>query len=232
MPYSITSPSPSISSTPTRGLHVSSPNGVQILRWLSEIAGYRIFNLRPHKSGQISGDTPLSLIRMQEADLENVYMAAQFANGLALFRPMEETVRLLEEDLGSPLEAAIPLDTGLKSVGRKAVLLRQRRNIVLAFEATKPNEMKMNAWSHAHDGGWTIPYARFLDGRQVHSFYLDMWLGMREAALEGLSRCIDEMADEGMEPERLLITGHSMGGGISVWVLASILLYMLADFLS
>lgn len=158
--------------------------------------------------------TPAKLVETSVADLEDIYTAARFSNSLALFLPMPDTIAALEQELGEKLDATVPLDTGL-SVGRKGVLFRYRTAIVLAFEATKPDEMMKNAWSHARDKKWSMPYARHVDGRQVHSFYLDMWLGMRKAALSAISDSILDLERQGQMPSRILITGHSMGGGIS-----------------
>jgi predicted TIM-barrel enzyme len=48
----------------------------------------------------------------------------------------------------------------------------------------------------------------------VHSFYLDMWLGMKAKALEGISEVVDDILNRG-DVEGIIITGHSMGGGLS-----------------
>lgn len=192
-------------------LGVESPNGIQILRWLSHIAGFRLLKMSPDKQ---SLRTAATLVETSVADLEDIYTAARFSNSLAYFLPMPETIASLEQDLGERVDAAVPLHTGL-SVGRKGVLFRYGTVTVLAFEATKPDEMIKNAWSHAKDSKWSLPYARYVDGRQVHSFYLDMWLGMRPAALEAMSESVLEMERRGQVPSRILVTGHSMGGGIS-----------------
>ena len=154
---------------------------------------------------------------MTAQNWNDVYTAALFSDGLAKFLPLDESVPIIEEGLGSKFDSAVPLDTGL-SVGRKGVLFRYDTNIVLAFEATKPDEMYKNAWSHAHDKKWSIPYARYLDGRQVHSFYLDMWLGMRSATLRALSQSLVDIEGSGKVPRSIILTGHSMGGGISTYV--------------
>jgi hypothetical protein len=197
--------------THKKTLAVENPNGVQILRWLSHIAGFRVLKMSPDKK---SLRTPVRLVESTVADSEDIYTAARFSNGLAYFLPMSDTIAALEQELGEKLDAAVPLDTGL-SVGRKGVLFRYQTTLVLAFEATKPDEMMKNAWSHAKDKKWSLPYARYVDGRQVHSFYLDMWLGMRRATLEAITDSILELEKQGQAPSRIIITGHSMGGGIS-----------------
>jgi hypothetical protein len=87
---------------------------------------------------------------------------------------------------------------------------------VLIFEATKEGEMIMNTWAYGRGSGWwEPPYPRYWQGRQVHSFYLDMWLGMKDKVLEGLEKVVLDMQEEGRWPERIVISGHSMGGGMS-----------------
>jgi hypothetical protein len=205
-------------SPPKKGLNISNPSGAQILTWLAHIAGYRILPLKPEKIvGQIEPSAGKQLLQVTQDDWEDIHLAAQFSNGLAEFKPMEETCERLQRETGFKLDGVVPFDTGL-SIGRKAVLFRVGRRMILTFEATKPNEMKMNAWSHAKDPEkkWSLPYARYLDGRQVHSFFLDMWLGMREEIFEEITKMVRQAEEKGDGIERFLITGHSMGGGISV----------------
>lgn len=156
------------------------------------------------------------LVEMSEGDSEDVNIAAICSNGVASAGGIEDIVASLEsrvcQQLGSNV---VPLDTGLW-VGRKSMVFRFGITIVVAFEATQDNDLVVNAWSHAKDDTWwSLPYARLIDGRQVHSFYLDMWLGMRNAALPAISQEIEELEKEGQAPSRMLVTGHSMGGGIS-----------------
>ena len=195
-----------------KGLDVKNPDGVQILKWLAHIAGYRILPLKPERRDV---ESPIHLLDVTSSDWEDIYLASQYSNALADFQPMDLTVQRIQNETGPTLDAAVPFDTGL-SVGRKAVLFRMKSKIMLSFEATKPDEMKMNAWSHAKDKGWKLPYARYWDGRQVHSFFLDMWLGMRKQVFGSLTKTILEAEEAGEAPDRILITGHSMGGGISV----------------
>ena len=194
-----------------RQLGVAKPDRNQVLRWAAEIAGYRIFRTSSESQNGVGSN---SFIGPTESDWDDIYTAAQFCKALADFQPLDVTVARLEKERGQKMDVAEHLDTGMKNMGKKAMLFRVDRTVVLAMEATKPNEMKMNAWSHAQTRKWTVPYARFLDGRQVHSFYLDMWLGMREATFAALDKAIKSSGEK--PPERILITGHSMGGGISV----------------
>jgi hypothetical protein len=153
---------------------------------------------------------------MSAGDLEEIYTAALCSNGMADFDPMSDIIASLECRLGQTLgPLVIPLETGLW-VGRKGMVFRYGTTIVVAFEATKDNESEADSWSHGmDDDAWTLPNTRRVDGRRVHAFYLDMWLGMRVVALPAISYEIEELEKQGKAPSRLLITGHSMGGGIS-----------------
>lgn len=204
-----------LSHPPKKGLNVTNPTGAQILTWLAHIAGYRILPLKAERRTDIQPSS--QLLQVTPDAWTDIHLASQFSNALADFLPMDETCQRLERETGFHLDLAIPFDTGL-SVGRKSVLFRVGSTFLLSFEATKPNEMKMNAWSHAKDPRkrWSLPYARYVDGRQVHSFFLDMWLGMRDEVFREITRTVREAEAVGIVPDRFLITGHSMGGGISV----------------
>lgn len=43
-----------------------------------------------------------------------------------------------------------------------------------------------------------------------------MWLGMKDEVLREIAKTIGQAEQEGIEIDRFLITGHSMGGGLSV----------------
>jgi hypothetical protein len=156
------------------------------------------------------------LVEMSEGDLEDIYTAALCSNGMADFVEISDIIASLECHLGQKLgPSVVPLETELW-VGRKGMVFRYGTTLVVAFEATKEHDMEANAWSHGtDDDAWSLPTARYVDGRHVHAFYLDMWLGMREAALPAISDELEEIEKEGQVPSRLLVTGHSMGGGIS-----------------
>jgi hypothetical protein len=156
------------------------------------------------------------LVEMSEGDLEDFNIAAICSNGVASAGGIGDIVASLESRLCQQLGSnVVPLDTGLW-VGRKGMVFRFGTTIVVAFQATQNNDLVVNTWSHAKDDNWwSLPYPRLIDGRQVHSFYLDMWLGMRTTALSAISHEVEELEKEGQVPSRLLVTGHSMGGGIS-----------------
>lgn len=182
-----------------------------MVRWLSNVAGFLVDNLWVDKG---SLQTNANLVGTSEADLDDICTAARFSNVLSGSLPWDETIASLEHQFGQKLDANVPLDTGFW-MGRKGALFRFGTTVVLAFEATKANEVIRNTWSHANDKKWCPPHPRYLEGRQVHSLYLDMWYGMRQAAKTAIVNTIIEMEEQRQTPSRLFVTGHSMGGGIS-----------------
>ena len=73
----------------------------------------------------------------------------------------------------------------------------------------------MNTWT---DGsGWLgIPYPVFENGNRIHSFFRDMWHAMRQATFDALDSAVQDMAARGATPKQIIVTGFSMGGGISM----------------
>jgi hypothetical protein len=182
------------------------------LRWLGDVAELMVTTVWVD---QHSLKTPVNLVEKTEADLRDTFTASRFANALAGIVPLDNTIASLDHQLGARLDTIVPLETGLW-LGRRGCFFRYGTTLVLAFEATKSsNEMLLNACSHANDKKWCPPYPRYLEDRQVHSLYLDMWLGMRQSALDAITDAIMELEKQGQPPARLIITGHSMGGGIS-----------------
>jgi len=75
----------------------------------------------------------------------------------------------------------------------------------------------MNTWVDGKKPGlFSQPYPVHENGNRTHSFYRDMWYGMRIATFEALSRAVSDMAKRGVEPKQIIITGYSMGGGVSM----------------
>lgn len=97
----------------------------------------------------------------------------------------------------------------------RAVIFRCGTIIVLAFKATKANGVMLNAWSCANDKKWCPPYPIYIEGCQLHSLYLDMRLGMRPAALAAITDMITVKGRDGQVPCKVLVTEHSIRGGIS-----------------
>jgi hypothetical protein len=108
------------------------------------------------------------------------------------------------------------LHTGIND-NRKAVLVSSNDTITIAFEGSADNELWKNTWTMAKGPGWwELPYPVFDDdGNRLHSFYRDMWHGMRAATFEAVKKAVDIMKEKGKVPKKVVITGFSMGGGVS-----------------
>jgi hypothetical protein len=64
-------------------------------------------------------------------------------------------------------------------------------------------------------GWWQLPYAVYEDGNRVHSFFRDMWWAMRQATYDALRCGVEDIAARDAVPEQIVISGFSMGGGVS-----------------
>jgi hypothetical protein len=113
------------------------------------------------------------------------------------------------------LLSATDLHTGING-SRKAVLVASNEKLTIAFEGSAPGELIMNTWANAKGPNWwDIPYPVFTEGNRVHSFFRDMWYGMRAALFEAFSAAIQKIVEEGAVPKQIIVTGFSMGGGVS-----------------
>jgi len=82
--------------------------------------------------------------------------------------------------------SATELWTGLNA-SRRAVFVAIDENITIAFEGSDPNELVKNTWANAKGPNWwDIPYAVYDGGNRVHSFFRDMWYGMRDETFRAL----------------------------------------------
>jgi hypothetical protein len=121
----------------------------------------------------------------------------------------------LRDEFSDPSLSAVDLYTGF-NISRRAVLVCSKETITLAFEGSDPNELIKNAWANAKGPKWwNMPYPVYTDGNRVHSFFRDMWHAMRAAALDALSKAIESIVAKGAAPTRIVVTGFSMGGGVS-----------------
>jgi hypothetical protein len=111
---------------------------------------------------------------------------------------------------------AVALHTGINT-NRKAVLVSSNETITLAFDGSGPDELIMNTWTMAKGPyAWNIPYPVYNDdGNRVHRFYRDMWYGVRAATFDALSKAVKDIVARGVAPERVVVAGFSMGGGVS-----------------
>ncbi|KAF7190458.1 hypothetical protein HII31_08172 [Pseudocercospora fuligena] len=112
------------------------------------------------------------------------------------------------------------LHTGINN-SRRAVLVSTKQKCTIAFEGSHPDEWYKNTWTDGKGPGWwEFPYPVYDEnGHRIHSFYRDMWYGMRTAAFAALDAAIDKIC----EPKQIIITGFSMGGGVSILAFTDIL---------
>jgi hypothetical protein len=111
--------------------------------------------------------------------------------------------------------SATELWTGLNA-SHRAVFVAINESITIAFEGSDRNELVKNTWANAKGPNlWDIPYAVYNDGNRVHSFFRDMWHGMRDATFRALSEAIRNTKEKGSTPRKITITGFSQGGGVS-----------------
>ncbi|KAH7130694.1 hypothetical protein B0J11DRAFT_430374, partial [Dendryphion nanum] len=123
----------------------------------------------------------------------------------------------------NPELSAKELHTGMND-SRRAIVVSNGEKITIAFLGSSPNELHMNLWINAKGPGWwEWPYPVYENGNRIHSFFRDMWHGMRQATFDALSSSLDDMVARGATPKQIIITGFSMGGGISILAFTEIL---------
>ncbi|KAH6288706.1 hypothetical protein HBI39_215510 [Parastagonospora nodorum] len=130
--------------------------------------------------------------------------------------PLRDT---LAGDFSYPSLFAKDLHTGINS-SRRAIIVRYHDNITIVFEGTGSDALVMNLWTNlwADAKGpniWDIPFPVYTDGNRVHSFYRDMWHGMRASTLDALSEAVKCIVAKGNAPKSIVVAGFSMGGGVS-----------------
>jgi hypothetical protein len=123
---------------------------------------------------------------------------------------------ILAEDFSDPSLSARDLHTGINA-SRRAALVCYHENITIAFEGSDSTELLKNLWTDGKGPNlWNLPYPVYTNGNRVHSFYRDMWHGMRATTFDALSKVVDDIAAKGGVPKSLIMTGFSMGGGVSM----------------
>ncbi|TID18540.1 hypothetical protein E2P81_ATG06455 [Venturia nashicola] len=115
------------------------------------------------------------------------------------------------------------LETGIND-SHKAVILSRDSEITIAFLGSSGSEIHMNTWHLAKNPGiFSIPFERRDGGNLVHSFYFDMWKGMEAAAKQAISDAVARLKERGKKPEKIIVCGFSMGGGVSSLAFTDIL---------
>ena len=109
----------------------------------------------------------------------------------------------------------INFHTGINQ-SHKAILVHNHETIVIAFQGSADDEIHMNLWTDGKGANWwDLPYPVYINGNRIHSFYLDMWNGMKTAVFSALGDAIATMRDHNIVPKKVIIAGYSMGGGVS-----------------
>ena len=128
-------------------------------------------------------------------------------------------VTALQNDLRNhytnPASTTVDIHTGINQ-SRQAILVHNQDTIVIAFQGSADDEIHMNLWTDGKGANWwDLPYPVYVNGNRVHSFYLDMWNGMKTAVFSALGDAIATMRDHNIVPKKVIIAGYSMGGGES-----------------
>ncbi|CAI6327759.1 unnamed protein product [Periconia digitata] len=129
----------------------------------------------------------------------------------------------LQSHYQNPQLEVTELITGINA-SRRGIVVCNGEKITIAFLGCDSNELHMNMWVFAKGPSWwDIPYPVYENGHQVHSFFRDMWHAMRIAAYDAINMAVESMAARGSSPKQIIITGFSMGGGISILAFSEIL---------
>lgn len=87
---------------------------------------------------------------------------------------------------------------------------------MLAFQGSAPDELHKNFGANGKGPNWwDFPYDVHVDGNRVHSFYLDMWNGMKNNVFSAVDNAVGAMRVQNETPKKFIIAGFSMGGGVS-----------------
>ncbi|KAH8723125.1 hypothetical protein GQ44DRAFT_657310 [Phaeosphaeriaceae sp. PMI808] len=136
----------------------------------------------------------------------------------------------LQNHFVDPILTVVDLHTGFNA-GRKAVLVNSHERITVAFTGSGSDGLWRNTWANAKGPNfWDIPYAVYTDGNRVHSFFRDMWHAMRSATFHALSQAVDSIVAREAVPRQIIITGFSMGGGVSTMAFTDILEYVRSTY--
>ncbi|KAF2006155.1 hypothetical protein P154DRAFT_559300 [Amniculicola lignicola CBS 123094] len=129
----------------------------------------------------------------------------------------------LQDHYQNPNLIVSELKTGF-NVSRRAVVVCNSEKITIAFLGSDPKELHKNWWINAKGPAfWDWPYPVYENGNRIHSFFRDMWYGVRLATYGALSSAVEDMAARGATPKQIIVTGFSMGGGISIIAFTDIL---------
>ncbi|KAM0314176.1 hypothetical protein ACHAO8_004962 [Botrytis cinerea] len=146
---------------------------------------------------------PLVELNPGTSDWQDVKHAA-----LILWRASQiSDVTALQNDLRNYDTISAPtiinLHTGINRT-RKAILINDQDTITIAFEGSTDDEILVNLWTDGKGPNWwNLPYPVYVYGNRVHSFYLDMWNGMKSAVFCALSDAVATMQDHSIVPKKI-----------------------------
>jgi hypothetical protein len=122
----------------------------------------------------------------------------------------------MRRDTCDPNLTVLVFHTGV-NVARKAVLVEHGTKVIIAFSGSSNDEIVKNLWTMGKRGNWyNIPFIVRLNGDEVQSFYLGMWNGMEDEVLRRLEMSLRRMVEREVVPTHIIVTGFSMGGGVSM----------------
>lgn len=160
----------------------------------------------------------MQLVRLQDgpSQWKDIKDAADILWRSTLTPDISAMATALQDHYQNPNFSVSELDTGFNA-SRRGIVVCNGEKITIAFFGSDPNELHKNWWSYAKGPAWWhIPYPVYENGNRVHNFFRDMWHAMRQATNNALFSAVDNMAARGATPKQIILTGFSMGGGISM----------------
>lgn len=148
-------------------------------------------------------------------DWHDIKDAADIIWRTAITPSMNDLHTQLRSHYNNPDLSIVALHTGINA-DRKGTVVCNREKITISFVGSSQEETFRNFWTHGKGPGWwELPHPRYDKGNRVHSYYLDMWHGMQGTVYNALRTAVEEMAKRGLVPKQIIVTGYSMGGGVS-----------------
>lgn len=160
----------------------------------------------------------MQLVKLQDGPSQwtDIKDAAEILWRETLTPEISDLATALQERYQNPNLTASELNTGFNA-SRRGILVCNDEKITIAFPGSDPKELHTNIWILGKGPRWwEIPHPVFENGNMVHSFFRDMWHGMQQATYDALSSAVEDIAARGTTPKQIIVTGYSMGGGISM----------------
>ncbi|EPE34849.1 alpha/beta-Hydrolase [Glarea lozoyensis ATCC 20868] len=174
----------------------------------------------------------MPLVKLQDgkSDWSDIKDVAYFLWKSSEQASLQEAEIQMRRDTCDPNLNVLAFHTGV-NVARKAVLVVHGSKVIIAFSGGSDDEIEKNLWTMSKGGNWyDIPFVVRVDGDEVHSFYLEMWNGMKEELLRQLEMNLRRMVEREVVPTHVIVTGFSMGGGVSILAFREILNHIRHQF--